>query len=198
MIQQVRDITTVSADWNLTPQQRIDLYMACGKALSQENDNGHAFNVYFQAFKILNWQKAVKSDFKSSAEDMIFTALKSSHTVRIEEILLFDAIKDLKTSSKEIFQLLELTTQADIKKFNADISKFKALLDSHKLTAQEMLEKKQYLTICNIDLESKSTFTYSEFSELLGLKADEIEEWTINAIASDILDAKMDQIHQTI
>ena len=55
-----------------------------------------------------------------------------------------------------------------------------------------MLEKKQYLTICNIDLEVKNTFTFSEFSALMGLKPDDIEEWTINAIAGDIIDAKID------
>lgn len=71
-------------------------------------------------------------------------------------------------------------------------------MEKYHVTAEEMLEKKQYLTICSLDLESKNTFTYDEFSKLMGLKGEEIEEWTINAIASDIIDAKIDQIKQTI
>lgn len=54
MIQQVRDIATVSVEWNLTPVQRINLYVSCAQALSKDNDNGNAFNVYYQAFKIIN------------------------------------------------------------------------------------------------------------------------------------------------
>lgn len=104
MIQQVRDIANVSSEWELTPTQRIDLYISCAQALAKENDNGNSFNVYFQAFKLLNFQKKVNNaDYKATAEQMIFSALKSANTLRLEEILLFDAIKDLKNSSKQTF-----------------------------------------------------------------------------------------------
>jgi hypothetical protein len=54
MIQQVREISNVSIDWNLNGPQRINLYTRCAQALSKEGDSGNAFNVYFQAFKLLN------------------------------------------------------------------------------------------------------------------------------------------------
>ena len=53
MIQQVRDIAELSADWYLNDQQRINLYIQCAQALTKENDDGNAFKVYFQAFKII-------------------------------------------------------------------------------------------------------------------------------------------------
>jgi hypothetical protein len=47
MIQQVRDVESLSADWSLTKQQRIQLYLTCAQALAQEGDYAHAFKVYY-------------------------------------------------------------------------------------------------------------------------------------------------------
>lgn len=61
-----------------------------------------------------------------------------------------------------------------------------------------MLEKKQFLTLCTLDLDAKSQFTFKEFSDLLSLKSDEVEEWVINAVTSDIIDAKIDSTQEVI
>ena len=129
---------------------------------------------------------------------MIFSALGSSNTLRLEEVLLFDAIKELKTSSKEVFELLELVIQADMKKFSNDLKKYKQLLEKNNIEESEMLEKKQYLTLCSLDLAAKNTFTFQEFASMLNLNQDEVDEWVINAVTGDIIDAKLDQIQETI
>lgn len=58
------------------------------------------------------------------------------------------------------------------------------------------MEKKQFLTLCNQDLEKKRTFTFKEFADLLAIEQQDIEEWTINAVANDIIDAQIDQIEE--
>ena len=193
MIQQVRDITSVSSDWKLTAPQRINLYARCAAALSKDADYGNAFNVYFQAFKLINAQKASKnSDFKSDAEAMIVAALKSADTLRLEEVLVFEAIKDLKTSSNMYYDLLELTIQADMSKYSAELKKHKKLCEEHKIDELHMMEKKQYRTLCKLDLSAKDTFSFKEFASLLSLQADGMDEWVINAVTNGIIDAKID------
>lgn len=54
MIDQVRDISNLSADWYLQKEERIDLYIHCAHALDTEGDHRGAFKVYFQAFKLIN------------------------------------------------------------------------------------------------------------------------------------------------
>jgi hypothetical protein len=39
MIQQVRDIATLSQNWNLDKYQRIDLYTQCAQALEKSGDS---------------------------------------------------------------------------------------------------------------------------------------------------------------
>jgi hypothetical protein len=111
MIQQVRDIEKVSAEWNLTKEQRIELYFECAGALSREQDHSNAFLVYFQAFKVINNQKG---DYKIQAEQLILSAFKSSQTINLEGTLVFDAVKDLKTTSQQLHNLFNLIVSSDI------------------------------------------------------------------------------------
>lgn len=195
MIQQVRDIETLSADWNLTKLQRVDLYFKCAQALSQEGDHGHAFRVFYQAFNLVGNEKG---DWKAQAEQLVLSALRSPQTVNIEEVLLFNAVKELKTNSQQIFKLVELINSADVKKFNSELKTFQKLLDEHKIEAAALTQKKQFLTICSIDLEKQRKFSFKEFADMLDLKADEVEEWTITAVTNDIIDAQIDQIEEQI
>ena len=50
MIQQVRDINTLSAEWYLQKEERIELFLHCAKALDNEGDCSGACKVYLQAF----------------------------------------------------------------------------------------------------------------------------------------------------
>lgn len=123
---------------------------------------------------------------------MVLAALRSPQIVNIEEVLLFNAVKDLKTSSQQVFQLVELINSADVKKFNGELKNYQKLLDEHRIEAAALTQKKQFLTICNIDLEKQRKFSFKEFASMLDLKAEEVEEWTINAVTNDIIDAQID------
>ena len=48
MIAQVRDIINLSAEWNLTFDERINLYNECAKALDIQGDSQGAFEIYYQ------------------------------------------------------------------------------------------------------------------------------------------------------
>jgi hypothetical protein len=47
MIQQVKDIHTLSKDWYLTNDERIKLYVFCAQALDVEGDPSGCFKAYF-------------------------------------------------------------------------------------------------------------------------------------------------------
>jgi len=48
MIAQVRDIINLSAEWNLTFDERINLYNECAKALDTQGDSQGAFEIYYK------------------------------------------------------------------------------------------------------------------------------------------------------
>jgi len=61
----VKDVDTLSQDWELTHEERIDLYLQCASALDKENDPTGAFKVYYAAFKLIEYHKSDSNKFKS-------------------------------------------------------------------------------------------------------------------------------------
>jgi len=136
----------------------------------------------------------------SQAEHFVIAALKSPEVINLEEIMLLDAVKELKQSSQKIFNLVNAVTTQDIKAFTKDLDSYKALLDQHRITRDMLLEKKRFITICSMGFESSAgnVLTFKELGGLLDLSEDEIEEWAITAINNDIIDARINQLQGQI
>ena len=137
MIQQVRDIAKVSEDWYLTKDQRIDLYIQCAQALDEEKDSNGSFRVYFQAFKLINTLSTKEAKgYMKQAESFVLSALKAPEVINIEEIMLLDAVQELKSSSKDIFNLVDLVVSADMAKFKKELDKYNKLMESNKVSKE--------------------------------------------------------------
>ena len=201
MIEPVRNIHVESQEWYLTKEERIDLYVKCAQALERENDSAGAFKVYFQAFKLINTLHAKEAKkMTTQAEQFVIAALKSPEVINFEEIMLLNAVKELKQSSQKIFNLVNAVTSAEIKAFTKELDSYKALLEQHKITRDMLLEKKRFITICSMDFESSAgnVMTFKELANILNLDEDDIEEWAITAINNDIIDARINQLQGQI
>ena len=64
-------------EWTLTREERIDLYANCAQALEKEGDASGAFKVYYEAFRIIEVQKGSADKYKSNAEQLLISAIKS-------------------------------------------------------------------------------------------------------------------------
>ena len=108
--------------------------------------------------------------------------------------MLLDAVKDLKNSSKELFNLVDSITKDEVKAFSKSLDKFSKVLSAHKISKEALEDKKRFVTICNLNIESSTgcALTYKEMGDMLSLKEDDIEEWAITAINNDIIDARID------
>jgi len=73
----VKDISSLSNEWTLTKDERIDLYVKSAQALEAEGDASGAFKVYYEAFRIIEVQKKSASEFKTEAEHLLISAIKS-------------------------------------------------------------------------------------------------------------------------
>lgn len=96
-----------------------------------------------------------------------------------------------------MFKFLNLFTQTDAKKFAASLAEFDKLMKAEQLNREEMILKKSYVEICSLNT-SKTNFSYNELANLLNIKANDVEEWAIEAISMEIIDAKIDQQNQEI
>jgi hypothetical protein len=128
MISQVKDIVKLSAEWNLTKDERLALYIECAKALDTEGDAGGAFDLYFHSLSLVDAKSSSK--YQKEAEKLIANAIKGPQVIYLEEIMTIAAVQDLKKSSKELFDFVDLFLKADVAAFKKDVSKMKKVMET--------------------------------------------------------------------
>jgi len=82
--------------------------------------------------------------------------------------------------------------------FKKDLDKYSQLMDTNKVNKEMITEKKRFIQICSVQIESSTgkTLSFKEISSMLDLNIDDVEEWAISAINNDIIDARIDQINE--
>ena len=126
---------------------------------------------------------------------MIANAIKGPQVIHFEEIMTLSAVQDLKKSSKELLEFMDLFLKADVATFKKSLSKMKKLMEAHRIEQEQAILKKQYIDLCSIQ---GSEMSFKELAKLLDIKEDDIEEWVIEAISNDIIDAKIDQVKELV
>ena len=76
----------------------------------------------------------------------------------------------------------------------------KTLMEQHAMDTDLAVQKKQYIQICSLEQKDSSgiLLKFKEIAKLLDIKEDDVEEWAIEAINNDIIDARIDQINSEI
>jgi len=115
--------------------------------------------------------------------------------IYLEEVMVVAAVQDLKKSSKDLFDFVDLFLKADVAAFKKSVAKAKKVMDSQKIDMEQAVLKKQYIDVCSI---KSDRVTFKDLSKLLDIKEDDIEEWVIEAMSNDIIDAKIDQVAEQV
>jgi hypothetical protein len=187
MIAQVRDIVKLSTDWVLTKDERLALYFESAQALDTEGDAQGAFNLYFHSLSLVDAKNASK--YQKEAEKLIANAVKGPEVINFEEVLMIESVQDLKKSSKELFEFVDLFLKDEVAAFKKNISSMKKVMEAQNISVEQATLKKQYIDVCSIQSE---TISFKNLSKLLDINEDDIEEWVIEAMSNDVIDAKID------
>ena len=99
------------------------------------------------------------------------------------------AVQDLKKSSKDLFDFVDLFLKADVAAFKKSVASAKKVMETQKIDMEQAILKKQYIDICSM---KSSVVSFKDLSKLLDIKEDDIEEWVIEAMSNQIIDAKID------
>lgn len=119
--------------------------------------------------------------------------------------MLLSAVQDLQKTSADLYTFFKFFLNEDIATFGKNLSKNKGVMDKNAISTDHATQKKQYIQICSLgqdaNAESSTSGKVLKFSELVSLlqiSADDVEEWAIEAINNDIIDARIDQINEEI
>mmetsp|Transcript_17071 Transcript_17071/g.30530 ORF Transcript_17071/g.30530 Transcript_17071/m.30530 type:complete len:483 (+) Transcript_17071:387-1835(+) len=112
---------------------------------------------------------------------------------------LFKAVKDLENDAEhaKLYKLLHIFAAEDLDAF-AEFKKSNAgFIESLGLSEATCLRNMHLLTMASLAANNESV-TYDQIAADLQVPREDVEEWVIDAITNKLVDAKMDQINQSI
>ena len=201
IVERARNVEQEAQEWNLTLEEKQQLFLSIAQVLDKDQDPEaykvmHAYLRTFERTKNEDELKKLK-DLQVNARRCIILAIKACQVINFEEILDLKAIKSVQQSEKQVFEFLSLFVNTDVKDFNNQVGKFESLMKSEGLSLDEVTLKKQYVQICSIESDG-TNFSYKDLASMLNIDKDEVEAWAIEAIANNIIDAKIDQLKEEI
>jgi tryptophan 2,3-dioxygenase len=183
-------VVAESESWQLTGDERKSLYLSVAQSLDKANDE-HAFAILHAYLRLFELDKNNAMPEEKHARHCVILAIKSASVINFEELLSLKTIKALEEKNQDVFKFLSLFTQADTKDFKNQLGSFSALMKAEGLTEEDVIRKKSYVAICSLATEN-TNFKYSDLAALLNIAAADVEEWAIEAISRNIIDAKID------
>mmetsp|Transcript_21107 Transcript_21107/g.67276 ORF Transcript_21107/g.67276 Transcript_21107/m.67276 type:complete len:470 (+) Transcript_21107:152-1561(+) len=123
----------------------------------------------------------------------------SSLTASASAIAQFSAIKALADSGshKVLFQLLSIFAAEGLDEFQSFAKANPTAINDLGLSEDACLKNIRFLTLASLAANSE-TVSYTTIASKLQVDSAEVETWVIEGITCKVIDAKMDQLNQTI
>ncbi|KAJ3269940.1 hypothetical protein HDV01_000786 [Terramyces sp. JEL0728] len=180
-------------EWGISPEETRDFY----QLLSETQEY---FLIYDRTS--LSYQFVVESlKLHEQAPELatrgIKIALCSPSTFLFEELCQLSAVQALKPSL--LFDLLDIFKQQTLKEYKAFIKSHPQILKENELNDQELIRKIRLLTFASYATKNISKeVTYESISKMIDVTVDQVEFWIIDCIRAGLLDARIDQLNQSV
>lgn len=141
--QRARAVVQDSADWNISTEERRELYHTVAQVLISQNDHG-AFHIMYAYCSL--FEKATKEELAAIEKDVhscVVLAVKAPSVVNFEELQDMKALKSIQ--EKEAYKFLDLFTSTSAKDFSSKLSQFEKLMKTENISREEAIQKKSYV-----------------------------------------------------
>lgn len=97
----------------------------------------------------------------------------------------------------DLWELLGVFTKGKLKDYRAFTSAHPAVLSKYSLDADLCVNNMRLLTMCSLATEHEE-IPYAAIAKDLEVEQSEVEGWVAATISAQLVDAKMDQIAETV
>merc|ERR1711976_295655 len=126
-------------------------------------------------------------------------AIKLEAVLRFDDLLELSAVKLMQNheNHSKLFELLTLFAGEKLASFDSFNEKYPDYLESLGLLKEDCLKKIRLLSLATLASEH-SELTYDQVAKALNISLDEVESWVIFAVSAKLIEAKLDQMNQTV
>jgi len=151
---------------------------------------------YLTTFKTA--EEASQADLRRIKECAANAVRDPVQSSREFSILGLVAIQRLKKDDATLFELLEIVCGDSLQKYATFSDSHPGYGKEFGIDQDKTFEKMQLLAIAALGSDSDRALSYDEVAAALRIDAKDVESWIIRAIAAGVVDARMDQVQQTV
>mmetsp|Transcript_5332 Transcript_5332/g.10978 ORF Transcript_5332/g.10978 Transcript_5332/m.10978 type:complete len:453 (-) Transcript_5332:590-1948(-) len=190
----------LSRCWNLDALQKRKLLSAAIDALSSNGLADESIEIKERILESLQGSPVNELDeYAELASGTVREVLASSRIFRFDHILDLDVVQNLRIKDKyrSLLQLLEVFVRGGLEDLRSLVSEGRTSLDDLGMDFEFLTWKMRMLTLSSLARESQ-VVQYRDVERQLDIDESDVEKWVIEAIASGLMEGKMNQIERTI
>lgn len=175
------------------------MYKKAVELLSNLDDQLASYELMLKTLELFGNDKKMISSHKDFIEKTITLALQHPKISQFGDLYNLPAVRtqrEEKTDEK-LIELLHIFTYENLDEYTKWESTNKKYLESANIDPQVCRNKITYLSFCSQAMKD-NVITYDELAKIVGIKREEIEDWIIDAIVNNIIDARIDQENEKI
>ncbi|GAM16831.1 hypothetical protein SAMD00019534_000060 [Acytostelium subglobosum LB1] len=196
--QQTTNLDTWLDDWSATTAHRRKIYKLISTIFKEKNGMlSHRYLVkYLNTFN--------KEDSAEAQEDSVRACIESislQELYQSDYLLDLEAIRFLETSANPkhnlTYELMKIFATEQLGSFVQFQTRNPNFLTDIGLKPDECMQKIRLLSIATLTSED-ATVPYSAIAKSLAIDENDVETWVIDAIANELIDAKLDQLNRLV
>ncbi|KAL5654033.1 hypothetical protein ACJX0J_033352, partial [Zea mays] len=203
IIPSFKNIDSFVSEWGIDNLEKRELYLAITTILKDHKGMAKEYfnflNKYLATFKGSDDESATIGDAKEEAVAAIIEFVKSPNLFQCD-LLNMPAVSQLEKDEKYqlVYELLKIFLTKKLDSYLEFQSANSDLLKDYGLVHDECVTKMRLMSLLDLSSRCSGEIPYSAITVELRINDDEVEQWIVKAIASKILDCKVDQLNQTV
>lgn len=190
-----------SSQWGLSAVQQRAMLALVASMLAQIGQHAESLQMTIQYLHTFQGQ-ALDAEAQSALVKALLEALRSPLDAFDDRVALCEATSTLNVTGEaaKLAALLKILCNGSLEEFDAFRASNGALFSSHSLSAEDLEHKLRVLTLCSLAAQNcpKRELSFAALSAALKVDIAEVELWVVEAVASGLLVASIDQLQSTV
>lgn len=187
--------------WQVSASEKRDMYRMCYEALKSVDEIEDAFAFNVKMLELYNDADAgERSTVDGASIDAIVQAVRLPKLYRFDKLLELDVIKAFANEGgdkKQLHTLIKIFVQDDLSAFMSFNKENSKILAKYDIDRDIAIDKMRLLTFASLGIDSQD-LSYESIAKALQISEDLVEEWVIRAIGSGLVDAKINQLKNSV
>ncbi|KAJ3177630.1 hypothetical protein HDU87_004383 [Geranomyces variabilis] len=198
VVPQLAALDSWIAEWGVTGNKSRALYLLISEQLEKsENFKREAYEFLLKYLSTFDGDSKAAAAAKDHALRAIKSAISIPTVLAFDELHKLDAVQALKSTKN--FELLTIFLEGSLKQYHDFVKANPKFIAENGLSEEDCQSKMRLLSFASLAASNvQGEVPYATIASALDVSIDDVEVWVINTIRAGLVDAKMNQLKQTV